>query len=260
MQKFRGMSAAAAAIQKSGLPRSLWRSCGSLPGMTKNKKDRAISRNKRSIHGTDKQNSGPSCGAWQTSIDTILQVGKDVSGQNLINAGGVTHWRLGSLSRVRVLDNNIDYDARTAAEAAGQGHPQRGGAGHRHEVRAVPGEPLQAQGEAHPAGEAGKEAPPVTREGARWKLTFRTAGIGDLELLTESRLRAIRTYRHLSETAALPHGLPDAVRDYYRQALRPAATLRFWRWRESGWPPPAAWTSAGRCPPITIPRVCPAIS
>ena len=51
------------------------------------------------------------------------------------------------------------------------------------------------------------------------ELTFRTAGIGDLELLTESRLRAIRTYRHLSETAALPHGLPDAVRDYYRQAL-----------------------------------------
>ena len=72
------------------------------------------------------------------------------------------------------------------------------------------------------------------------ELTFRTAGIGDLELLTESRLRAIRTYRHLSETAALPHGLPDAVRDYYRQAL-------------------AARTSAGRCPPITIPRVCPAI-
>ncbi|ERK54572.1 hypothetical protein HMPREF1545_03922 [Oscillibacter sp. KLE 1728] len=34
------MSAAAAAIQKSGLPRSLWRSCGSLLGMTKNKKDR----------------------------------------------------------------------------------------------------------------------------------------------------------------------------------------------------------------------------
>ena len=33
-------AAAAAAIQKSGLPRSLWRSCGSLLGMTKNKKDR----------------------------------------------------------------------------------------------------------------------------------------------------------------------------------------------------------------------------
>ena len=39
------------------------------------------------------------------------------------------------------------------------------------------------------------------------------------EQVAESRLRAIRTYRHLSETAALPHGLPDAVRDYYRQAL-----------------------------------------
>jgi len=80
------------------------------------------------------------------------------------------------------------------------------------------------------------------------ELTFRTAGIGDLELLTESRLRAIRTYRHLSETAALPHGLPDAVRDYTARPWRPAATLRFWRWRESGWPPPAAWTSAGRSP------------
>ena len=40
------------------------------------------------------------------------------------------------------------------------------------------------------------------------ELTFRTAGIGDLELLTESRLRAIRTYRHLSETAPLPQELP----------------------------------------------------
>lgn len=29
---------------------------------------------------------------------------------------------------------------------------------------------------------------------------------------------------------------------------RPAATLRFWRWRESGWPPPAAWTSAREMP------------
>lgn len=93
------------------------------------------------------------------------------------------------------------------------------------------------------------------------ELTFRTAGIGDLELLTESRLRAIRTYRHLSETAALPHGLPDAVRDYYRQALASGshiALLALAGERLAAHRP--AWTSAGRCPPITIPRVCPAIS
>ena len=100
------------------------------------------------------------------SIDTILQVGKDGIGANLIKqADDALEAR--ELIKGRVLDNNIDYDARTAG-GAGQGHPKRGGAGHRHEVRAVPGEPLQAQGEAHPAGEAGKEAPPVTREGARW--------------------------------------------------------------------------------------------
>lgn len=92
------------------------------------------------------------------------------------------------------------------------------------------------------------------------ELTFRTAGIGDLELLTESRLRAIRTYRHLSETAALPHGLPDAVRDYYRQALASGSHIALLALVGERWPPPAAWTSAGRCPPITIPRVCPAIS
>ena len=59
------------------------------------------------------------------------------------------------------------------------------------------------------------------------ELTFRTAGIGDLELLTESRLRAIRTYRHLSETAPLPQELPDAVRDYYRQALASGGHIAF---------------------------------
>ena len=59
------------------------------------------------------------------------------------------------------------------------------------------------------------------------ELTFRTAGIGDLELLPESRLRAIRTYRHLSETAPLPQELPDAVRDYYRQALASGGHIAF---------------------------------
>lgn len=85
------------------------------------------------------------------------------------------------------------------------------------------------------------------------ELTFRTAGIGDLELLTESRLRAIRTYRHLSETAALPHGLPDAVRDYYRQALASGSHIALLALAGE------RLAATGRCPPITIPRVCPAI-
>ena len=100
------------------------------------------------------------------SIDTILQVGKDGIGANLIKqADDALEAR--ELIKGRVLDNNIDYDARTAAEELAKAT--------RSEVVQVIGtkfvlyrEPLQAQGEAHPAGEAGKEAPPVTREGARW--------------------------------------------------------------------------------------------
>ena len=43
------------------------------------------------------------------SIDTILQVGKDGIGANLIKQAD-------DALEARVLDNNIDYDARTAAE------------------------------------------------------------------------------------------------------------------------------------------------
>ena len=43
-------------------------------------------------------------------------------------------------------------------------------------------------------------------------LTFRLADLRDLELLTDSRLLAIRTYRCLPETAPLPPGLAGAVR------------------------------------------------
>ena len=50
------------------------------------------------------------------SIDTILQVGKDGIGANLIKqADDALEAR--ELIKGRVLDNNIDYDARTAAEA-----------------------------------------------------------------------------------------------------------------------------------------------
>ena len=103
------------------------------------------------------------------------------------------------------------------------------------------------------------------------ELTFRTAGIGDLELLTESRLRAIRTYRHLSETAALTQvtAWHEPSRGRYiatvnaeivMRAQTDAALAAALDEADMVLPPPAAWTSAGRCPPITIPRVCPAIS
>ena len=49
------------------------------------------------------------------SIDTILQVGKDGIGENLIKqANDALEAR--ELIKGRVLDNNIEYDARTAAE------------------------------------------------------------------------------------------------------------------------------------------------
>ena len=49
------------------------------------------------------------------SIDTILQVGKDGIGENLVKqADDALEAR--ELIKGRVLDNNIDYDARIAAE------------------------------------------------------------------------------------------------------------------------------------------------
>ena len=49
------------------------------------------------------------------SIDTILQVGKDGIGENLIKqADDALEAR--EIIKGRVLDNNIEYDARTAAE------------------------------------------------------------------------------------------------------------------------------------------------
>ena len=47
-------------------------------------------------------------------IDTILQIGKEGIGENLIKqADGALEAR--ELIKGKVLDNNIDYDARTAA-------------------------------------------------------------------------------------------------------------------------------------------------
>ena len=49
-------------------------------------------------------------------IDTIIQVGKDGLGENLIRqADDALEAR--ELVKGRVLDNNLEYDARTAAEA-----------------------------------------------------------------------------------------------------------------------------------------------
>ncbi len=48
-------------------------------------------------------------------IDTILQIGKDGIGENLIKqAGDALEAR--ELIKGRALDNNLDYDARRAAE------------------------------------------------------------------------------------------------------------------------------------------------
>jgi len=48
-------------------------------------------------------------------IDTIIQIGKDGIGDNLVKqAGDALEAR--ELIKGRVLDNNLDYDARTAAE------------------------------------------------------------------------------------------------------------------------------------------------
>jgi len=49
-------------------------------------------------------------------IDTIIQIGKDGIGDNLVKqAGDALEAR--DLIKGRVLDNNIEYDARTAAQA-----------------------------------------------------------------------------------------------------------------------------------------------
>ena len=53
------------------------------------------------------------------SLDTILQIGKDGIGENLIKqADDALEAR--ELIKGRVLDNNIDYDARAAAEELAQ--------------------------------------------------------------------------------------------------------------------------------------------
>ena len=78
------------------------------------------------------------------TIDTIVQVGKDGITENVI-AQVNEALEARELIKGRVLDNNIEYDARLAAEelaAATRSQVVQ-------QVRAVPRDPLQAQGEAH---------------------------------------------------------------------------------------------------------------
>ena len=54
--------------------------------------------------------------ALANGIDTILQIGKDGLGENLVQqADDALEAR--ELIKGRVLDNNLEYDARTAAQA-----------------------------------------------------------------------------------------------------------------------------------------------
>ena len=79
------------------------------------------------------------------SIDTILHIGKDGIGENLIKqADDALEAR--ELVKGKVLDNNIEYDARAAAAEL---------------ARATRAEVVQVIGKAHPAGEAGQKAPGV---------------------------------------------------------------------------------------------------
>lgn len=105
------------------------------------------------------------------TIDTIIHIGKDGIGENLVKQTDDA-LEARELIKGRVLENNMEYDARPCGAGAGKGHPQRGGAGDRHQVRAVPGEPQQAQREAYPAGEAVKKAAGVSGIALKQEMEF----------------------------------------------------------------------------------------
>ena len=101
------------------------------------------------------------------TIDTIIHIGKDGIGENLVKQTDDA-LEARELIKGRVLENNIEYDARLAAQELAK----RGGAGDRHQVRAVPGEPQQAQREAYPAGEAVKKAAGVSGIALKQEMEF----------------------------------------------------------------------------------------
>ena len=50
-------------------------------------------------------------------------------------------------------------------------------------------------------------------------LIYKTAGIGDLELLTETRVRILRAVNHLPDTAPMDE-VREHTRRYYQESLR----------------------------------------
>ena len=95
------------------------------------------------------------------TIDTIIHIGKDGIGENLVKqADDALEAR--ELIKGRVLENNIEYDARLAAQELAKATRSEVVQVIGTQVRAVPGEPQQAQREAYPAGEAVKKAAGVS--------------------------------------------------------------------------------------------------
>ena len=84
------------------------------------------------------------------SIDTIVQVGKDGIGENLIKqVNDALEAR--ELIKGRVLENSMLLPPGGRRGTLGEG-PGRGGAGHRHQVRPLPAEPPEGPQKSHRAG------------------------------------------------------------------------------------------------------------
>jgi len=104
------------------------------------------------------------------TIDTIIHIGKDGIGENLVKQTDDA-LEARELIKGRVLENNIEYDARLAAQELAKAT--------RSEVVQVIGtkfvlyrEPQQAQREAYPAGEAVKKAAGVSGIALKQEMEF----------------------------------------------------------------------------------------
>ena len=75
------------------------------------------------------------------NIDTILIVGKDGIGDNLVQQANEA-LEARELIKGRVLETSL-MSAREAAEALAPPDPQRGGTGHRHKICPVPPQPQE---------------------------------------------------------------------------------------------------------------------
>lgn len=84
-------------------------------------------------------------------IDTIVHIGKDGIGDNLIKqADDALEAR--ELIKGKVLENSM-LSRPGGGGGAGKGHPQPGGPGHWNKVRALPRDPQQGEGQADQTGE-----------------------------------------------------------------------------------------------------------